>query len=270
MAKRDVPRIYIISDGRGGTCEHLVQAILTQFEGEDYSLVRKANVRTAARVTKIVAEASSFQAIIFYTLVSTATREAMKTSCEKMQVPRADLFGTPLLALHDLFHRKPRSKPGLLYEQDRGHFDRLDAIDYTLKHDDGSRSHELNRAHVVLAGVSRASKSSTCFFLAYEGIRAANVPLIPNQPVPPALLKLDPKKVIGLHINALRLRNVREVRVKTFGGEFLEDYLDKREVAHEVIAAKKLMDEHGWRSIDTSYMAIEEIAKAVIKLAELR
>ena len=269
MPRKKESVIYNVSDGQGGTCGRVLRALLTQFDGEEFKLAKRINVRTPERVRKIVAEAKAAQGIIFYTLVSEDTRQAIKECCKENNVDGIDLLGTPLRALHDFFHRKPRSKPGLLYETDRAYFDRIEAIDYTLKHDDGNRMHQLGKAHVVLAGVSRSSKSATCFFLAYEGIRAANVPLIAGQPPPEPLLKLDPKKVIGLHVNTARLRNVREVRVKAMGGDFLPSYLDKREVGREVNAAKRMMDEHGWQAIDASYMAIEEIAKEVIRLRGL-
>lgn len=270
MPRKKESVIYNVSDGQGGTCGRVLRALLTQFDGEEYKVFKRINVRTPDRVRKIVAEAKEAQGIIFYTLVSEDTRQTIEECCKDSGVDGVDLLGTPLRALHDFFHRKPRSQPGLLYETDRAYFDRIDAIDYTLKHDDGNRMHQLDRAHVVLVGVSRSSKSATCFFLAYEGIRAANVPLIAGQPLPEPLLKLDPKKVIGLHVNTARLCNVREVRVKAMGGEYLPSYVDKREVGREVNEAKRMMDAQGWQTINASHMAIEEIAKAVIGLRELK
>jgi regulator of PEP synthase PpsR (kinase-PPPase family) len=269
MAAREIPTLYIVSDGRGGTCEHLVQAILVQFEGQEYRLVRKAPVRTAAQIRKIVKEASTKRSIIFYTLVSASTRQAMQESCQEAAVRRVDLFGTPLLTLRELFKKKPRSKPGLIYESDRARAKRLDAIEYTLKHDDGRRPHELDDSDVVLVGVSRASKSSTCFFLAYAGVRAANVPLIPGIEPVQELLDLDPIKVVGLTLNAQRLRSVRQVRVEGMHAGAMEQYLDKRLIAKEVLEARRMMDRYGWRKIDISAMAVEEIAKLVIEMRQL-
>lgn len=266
MPRRKRLRIYIVSDGRGETCSQLVRAALVQFEGQQYKMVRKANVRTTRRVETIVRNAAADNAIIFYTLVSDDTRNTIKESAKRQLVPVVDLLGPSFSALHDLFHRRRLARPGRLYELDRAHFDRVAAIDYTLKHDDGQRPHELSGADVVLVGVSRASKSTTCFYLAYEGIRGANVPLFPNIPPPDELLKLPPEKVIGLRINTMRLRTVREARAESFSTGALDDYLDKRQIAQEVREAHRLMDDQGWRTIDVSYKAIEEIAKQVMRL----
>ncbi len=270
MARRKPSTIFIVSDGRGDTCTQYVRAALVQFAGQEHTMVRKGEVRTARRVKEIVKQAAKGHAIIFYTLVSDETRKAIEDSSRAALVPAVDVLGPAFSALHDLFKSAPGSTPGLLYSSDREHFDRIDAIDYTLKHDDGQRAHELKYADVVLVGVSRASKSSTCFYLAYEGIRAANVPLVPELPPLPQLLKLDPEKVIGLRINVMRLMTVREARATNMRLGPFDKYTDKREIAQEVLAANRIMDEHGWRSIDVSYKAIEEIAREVMTLCGLK
>lgn len=266
MAVSKAPTIYIVSDGRGDTCTQLVRAALVQFQNQRHRLVRKAEVRSPQAVEKILAKAVEEHAVVFYTLVSDDTRETIKAVAEKLLVPTVDVLGPSFSALHDLFKSSRQHTPGLLYHSDRERFDRIDAIDYTLKHDDGQRPHELGRADVVLVGVSRASKSSTCFYLAYAGIRAANVPLVSEVPVLPQLLAVDPEKVVGLRVNVMRLRTVREERAMRMRLDPSDRYTDKRELAREVRAANELMDLQGWRSIDVSYLAIEEIAREVMAL----
>ncbi len=270
MATRKVPTILIVSDGRGETATQVLRAAVVQFEGKKYKTERRAGVRTPEEVAKIVAEASRSKALIFYTLVGEETRREMKRAAGRHLVPTVDVLGPAFSALHDQFKAKRGATPGLLYALERDRFDRLTAIDYTLEHDDGQRPGELAAADVVLVGVSRASKSSTCFFLAYHGIRAANVPLFPDIPPPAPLLKLSAEKVIGLRVNVERLLTVREARAKDFGPLFLDTYLDKRSVAREVLAANGLMEDRGWRHIDVSYMAVEEIAKEVIEMRSLK
>ena len=261
-----VPKIFIVSDGRGVTCARVVQAALVQFAGQNHELVRKVNVRRKREIEQIVREAASSHAIIFYTLVSDRTRRAVQEVSQRLLVPTVDILGSPLSALNDLFHTAPGATPGLLYESEREHFDRIEAIDYTLKHDDGQRPHDLKDADVVIVGVSRASKSSTCFYLAYQGIRAANVPLFADLEPPPELLALDRGKVIGLTVNVLHLQRVREARVRSLRLRGMESYTDKKEIARELRAANAIMARYGWRTIDISYRAIEEIAKQVINL----
>jgi hypothetical protein len=261
--------IYIVSDGRGDTCNQLVRAALVQFQGQHHRLVRRAEVRSPQAVEEILHKAAAEHALVFYTLVADDTRETMKATAEKLLVPTVDVLGPSFSALHDLFKSARQHTPGLLYTTDRVQFDRIEAIDYTLKHDDGQRPHELDQADVVVVGVSRASKSSTCFYLAYAGIRAANVPLVPGVPPFRELANLDPEKVIGLRVNVMRLRTVREARAMRMRLGPTDPYVDKREIASEVLTANKIMDEQGWRSIDVSYLAIEEIAREVMALRGL-
>ena len=121
-----------------------------------------------------------------------------------------------------------------------------------------------------MVGVSRASKSSTCFYLAYAGIRAANVPLVADMRPLPQLLELPPENVVGLRVNVMRPRTIRVARARRIRLDPSDRYIDKREIAREVLEANKLMDHYGWRSIDVSYMATEEIAREVLALSRLK
>lgn len=264
------PTIFVVSDGRGETCTQVVRAALVQFEAQSCLIRQRSNVRTARGVEKLMKEARAARAVVFYTLVGDATREAMTRASRKLLVPAVDVLGPAFSALHDLFERAPGATPGLLYASNREQFDRQRAIEYTLKHDDGQRPEELYEADVVLVGVSRVSKSSTCFYLAYEGIKAANVPLVLGVAPPPPLLQLDPGRVIGLRMNVHRLMTVREARAGNLGLVPVSDYLQERTIARELVEANRVMDARGWRSIDVSYMATEEIAREVLVLLRSR
>jgi regulator of PEP synthase PpsR (kinase-PPPase family) len=259
------PVVFVVSDGRGETCSQVLRAALVQFEGQEFEMVVRPEIRTADQVTAIVREAASREAGIFYTLVSHETRWAMANLAEELLVPTVDVLGPSFSALHDLFKRAPSGKPGLYYASDRERFDRQTAIDYTLKHDDGQRPDELHLADVVLVGVSRAAKSTTCFYLAFRGIKAANVPLIYDIPVPRQLAALDPVKVIGLSVNVPRLMTVRQARAANLGGRQIDYYTNRQAVANEVMQANNVMKQHGWRTIETSYLAVEEIAREVMQ-----
>ncbi len=270
MPRRKAPVIYVVSDGHGDTANMVVTAAALQFEGQKHRLVVKRNVRKPERVVSIVEKAAEEKASIFYTLVAKETRRAMRVASTEHSVPIVDILGPAFRALNDVLGSRRGANPGLMYAADRERIERRVAIEYTLTHDDGQRPQELDKADVVLVGVSRASKSSTCFYLAYEGIRAANVPLIPNVELPSKLMKLPKAKVIGLRINTHRLMAIREARADGLGLKGEEGYLDKRSISREIVAANRLMEDSGWRSFDTSYMAIEEIAKEVIRLRGLK
>ncbi len=266
MAEGKLPVVFVVSDGRGETCNQVLQAALVQFEGQEFEMVIRPEVRTEDQVTDVVKEAVDRDASVFYTLVSPDIRWAMASLTEELLVPTVDVLGPSFTALHDLFERAPSGKPGLFYASDRERFDRQTAIDYTLTHDDGQRPNELHLADVVLVGVSRAAKSTTCFYLAFQGIKAANVPLVSGLPVMPQLTKLDPDKVIGLNVNVSRLLTVRQARASNLGSRHVDYYTSKKEVTGEIISAANLMRKLGWRTIETSYLAVEEIAREIMKI----
>ena len=259
------PTIFLVSDGRAETAARVLQAAAVQFEGEKFNVELRRNIRTPEAVRRVVEEAEKLDAIIFFTLVGIETRKAMHLAMGR-NIEIIDLLGPVITALHNRFKRAPGAIPGLLYDQDRDRYDRMTAFDYVLTHDDGQRIHELKRADVVLVGVSRSSKSSTCFYLAFQGVRAANVPLVPGIDPPKQLLTLPPSRVIGLRISVQRLLSVRNARMPDLGLDADQNYVDRRAVAAEVNEANRLMDKHRWNTIDVSYLAVEEIARQVLHL----
>jgi regulator of PEP synthase PpsR (kinase-PPPase family) len=262
--------IFLVSDGRGHTVREHVRAALYQFQDQQYLLHPRPNIRTAEQVQEIFKEVRHQPACIFYTLVAHETREAMERGSREFMVPIVDLLGPTLSGLHHLFNVEPTTTPGLYFRFERERILRLEAVNFAMKHDDGRRAQELGVADVVLVGVSRSSKSSTCAFLAMNGIKAANVPLIPDSAPPQSLLSLDSQKVIGLTIGAHLLRTVRLNRAESLGLDTSDAYFDKREIAKEILYANRLMEEKGWRSVQVDHRAIEETAKEIIRKLGLK
>lgn len=258
--------LYLISDGTCRTCETVVRAVLVQFPKVEVVLTKKAHVRKTETVRAIIQQAAQERALVFYTLVYDRARVAAEEAAREHMVIAVDLLGPVLVSLSDLFKMARRHRPGLLYRMHRAQFDRLDAVEYTLAHDDGRRLCELKDADVVLVGISRVAKSTTCFYLAYSGIRAANVPLLPGEPPPAELVELDPRRVIGLTVNPYRLKSIRESRLKGWSMDVNHLYAHKAHIAHELRMSHELMNQHGWRCVDTSYKGIEEIAREVRQL----
>ncbi len=260
--------IFAVSDARGNTCELVVMAALAQFPAAEGQIVRRGGVTSTDLIDAVVQEARSQEGVIFYTLVNSAARQHMRASARDAQVPAVDILGPACNALHDVFRKAPKDIPGLLYASNPERFDMMEAIEFTLTHDDGRRPRDLPKAHVVLTGVSRSGKSSTSYYLAYHGVKTANVPLVPEVPPPAQLLELDPKRVALLRVNRLRLRSVREARAGTMG-VVPGGYVEERAIAKENRYALGLAERHGWHIIDASYRAIEEVAKEVIKICEI-
>ncbi len=266
MSKECAHTIYLLSDGTCRTCEMVVRAILVQFPSAQVQLVKKANVRRAETVRDVIEKAAADRALVFYTLVYDKARTAIDEAARELMVPTVDILGPVLVSLYDLTKSSSRARPGILYKSNRDQYDRIDAVEYTLHHDDGCRVHEVGEADVVLVGVSRSSKSTTCFYLGYSGIRAANVPLFADAEPPEDLTNLDPRRVIGLMVNPHRLQSVREARLRGWGMQLDEGYGDRREIARELRAANEQMQRYGWRCIDVSYKGIEEVAREVVRL----
>ncbi|MHC4949322.1 MAG: pyruvate, water dikinase regulatory protein [Planctomycetota bacterium] len=268
MARDPARRIFIVSDGTGRTCEQVLRSALVQFEDAPIEVTVRAGIRSVEKVRQVVCDAAEAGATIFFTLVSEKTRKAMKDNANEQFVEAVDVLGPVFSGLNSIINRRVRARPGHYYRSERVYFDRMDAIDYTLKHDDGQRLHGLGQADVVLAGVSRVSKSSTCFYLAYRGIRAANVPLFGDREPPRELTRLHPKRVVGLVMNCRRLVAIRQARLHQMGVTELDRYVDAPAIASELRATHRQMSKHGWRQIDVSYLAIEEIAKQVRRLMQ--
>lgn len=258
--------VVILSGGTGRTADTVFRAALAQFDGSEVVTRSFTGVRTVRQAVAAVAEAARQQAVLFHTLVDPKIRHAVLREVERRGVAAVDVLGPALSALADKLGRPPRGQAGLAYALNKEQLDRMEAVDFTLAHDDGLGLHDLDRADVVLVGVSRVAKSAICFFLAYRGIRAANVPLVSGVPVPAELERLPRQKVIGLTMNVHRLRAVRQARAERSLTGISDDYVDEQSIARELHEARRVMKAHGWRCLDVSYMAIEEAAYEIRKL----
>jgi hypothetical protein len=266
--KRKGKSIFVISGATGRTCDQLLQAALAQFGNPEVNVVRRTKIRSSRAAVQAVQDASEQSAVILHSLVSPRVRKTLVDECERRQVPAIDVLGPVLTLLEDHFRRKPRRRPGLSYQFQKERFERIDAVDFTLAHDDGCGLADLDQADVVVVGVSRAAKSVTCFYLAYRGVRAANVPLVPGCEPPTELLSLDPRKVYALTMNLRRLCSLRLARAEALGEVPPGAYADERAIARELRAAEQLIDQQGWRKFDVSYLSVEEVAGQI--LASLR
>lgn len=261
--------IMIISGATGRTATQVVESALAQFDDPNARIVKKTNVRSAKAATRIVRNLANQRAVICHSLVTPEVRDAVLEEARRQDIPTVDILGRVVAMLSDHLGTQPHRQPGLSYKHQKDYFDRIDSISFTLDHDDGARLDGLSGADVVLVGVSRVSKSVTCFYIGYRGVRAANVPLIPGLEVPHQLLELPSESVIGLTVNPNRLLAVREARRQSMGNIPLESYIDRRKIRRELYFAESLMEKHHWRQIDVSYMSIEEVASKVLRMIDV-
>jgi len=265
------PVIYLVSGGSGTTAGHVLRACLAQFPESHVRLRHECSVVTSESALDIVRQAATEGGGICHTLVDPAVRQILVRAALANAVPCVDLLGPTLTMLGELLARVPLGKAGLLYELHREEFDRMDAVDFTMAHDDGQRLEGLSEADVVLVGLSRVSKSVTCFYLAARGVRAANVPLVPGLPVPPELLSVESGKVFGLTMNASHLSLVRQVRLdRIAGNRDVPRYADKRELNREIREIESFIVANNWTRIDVSYKATEEVASEIMEVLQHR
>ncbi len=259
-------RIVIVSGGTGRTAEQVVQAALAQFPHQAVNLEYQTRIRSVEKVAEIVQNAALSHSVIFHSFVDPNTRRAVNVESRRLGVICVDVLGPALTLIGDHLQSAPRGRAGLLYELYHEQLDRVDAMDFTLAHDDGKRIDELKSADVVLVGASRTSKSVTCFYLAFRGFRAANVPLIPGQRPPRELGRLSPRRVIGLTMNAAHLESIRQSRLDRITNRSVPNYADLRAIQAELREVRNSMSERDWQCIDVSYKATEEVASQIIEL----
>jgi [pyruvate, water dikinase]-phosphate phosphotransferase / [pyruvate, water dikinase] kinase len=259
-------KIFILSGSTGRTCDEVLRSALAQFHEPRVQIVRRPHLGSEADVIREVQAAAEAGGAICHSLVVPELHEALLRETTRLHVPSIDILGPLLILLQDQLGQRPRGLAGLAFQTQRERLERIDAVNYTLAHDDGAGLAELDQADVVLVGASRVSKSVTCFYLAYEGIRAANVPLIPGLEPPSELLAVERSKVIGLTMNANRLQGLRQARIRRMGDGAFDKYGSLHEIDAELRQIEQLIGRCGWRRIDVSYMSVEEVAQEVMSL----
>lgn len=257
--------IYVISDATGETAETVTLAALSQFKKKDIIISRVGNVRTDDHIRSILREAADVRGLIVYTLVSDRLRKVLKEEAHRHQLLTIDIIG-PLLEILSLYLGKsPQAKPGLLHKIDDLYFRRIEAIDFTVKHDDGQNLRTMIEADIVLLGVSRTSKTPLSIYLAREGWKVANIPVVQDIPLPQELFYADQRKIVGLVIDPEKLASRRKARLRHLGQES-SPYADIENVTQELDYSKNLFRKNRWPLINVTNRAVEEVAVDILAL----
>ena len=258
--------IFVISGGTGMTARQVLNAALAQFPGCCPEVIQHSKVRAAMKAKEIARDAAAQNALVCHSIVDPFVRKAFDEELRALGVPSIDVLGPAIAMLGDHFDAKPRGQAGLLFELHREQLERIEAVDFTLAHDDGQHLQEIGQADVVLVGASRTSKSVTCFYLASRGIRAANVPLIPQLALPRELKRLPRRRVIGLTMNAAHLESIRQARMGYLSDRPISHYAELNDIRAELRSIRDVFDENQWAYIDVSYKATEEVAEQILEL----
>lgn len=256
--------IYLLSDATGETAEKMVLAALTQFRDKPVRMTRINNVRTKNQVYESLDEALNNKGLVVYTIVNRELAQLVHDECDGLGLVSIDLLTPLLLKVAHFLGRSPKETPGLLHGVDEAYFRRIEAIEFTVKHDDGQEPRNLYLADIVLVGISRTSKTPLSIYLAHRGWKVANVPLVNGIDPPPQLFEVDPKKIAALVIDPQRLVEVRAARLRNLGQDPRAAYADYEEIEEELKHAKKLFRRYPWVVVDVSSKAVEETANEVL------
>lgn len=259
------PNLHLVSDATGETINSVARACLVQFEGVEPTEHVWSLVRTRGQIEKVLAGIEAYPGPVLFTIVNDGLRTTLMEGCRRLGVPCIPVLDPVIHMLAAQFGVEMSGLPGLQHALDAEYFERIDAMNYALSHDDGQAGGDLDQADVVLVGVSRTSKTPTCIYLANRGIKAANVPIVPGCPLPEGLLHLRGPLVIGLTKDPARLVQVRRNRLRMISESGEEtDYTDLDSVREEVALARRICSRHSWPVIDVTRRSIEETAATIM------
>jgi len=271
MATQRYFHLHLISDATGETLIAVGRAAAAQYKQTHAIEHIHSNVRTQALVERGLREIEQTPGIVLYTLVDTKLAAMLETGCRNLGIPCVSVLDPVLAALQSYLGTRSAGRVGAQHALDADYFRRIDALNFSLAHDDGQHTEGINDADVVLVGISRTSKTPTSIYLANRGIKTANIPLIHNAPLPAMLAELRKPLVIGLVASPDRIVQVRQHRVLAMKSDDLTDsYVDRERVTEEVTWSRKLCARQGWPIIDVTRRSIEETAAAIVALMAAR
>ena len=265
-------QIFLISDSTGETLDRIFLALQSQFANFDYDKKEFVFIRTQQQIDKIIKECTTKDnPIILYTIVDTKLAKFLALESEKNKIPCFGVLGNLILSFSKLLNQKAIHKPSAQYVLDEDYYKRIEAIQFTMSHDDGKKNEDILKADIILLGVSRTSKTPTSIYLANRGYKTLNIPLVLEQTIPPSLEKNSQKFcVIGLFAAPERLAEVRKTRANVNMSVNLKSYTDLEKIRVEVENSKKMFKKFNWPSIDVTRRSVEETAASIIKIYEIK
>lgn len=267
--------LHLVSDATGETLNAIARATTVQFEHVQILYHRWSLIRTRFQLHRVLEGIESEPGPVLSTVIDPALRHDLETTCKRLNLPVVNVLDPVMSLLQEQIGEQAVARPGRQYVLDADYFRRIDAMHFVLAHDDGQQQAGIREADVVLVGVSRSSKTPTCFYLANRGVKAANVPLVPGLPDPPGLE--DPQcPVIGLTLDVAALIEIRRHRLRLIASgnamgavrQDSSDYIDEEAVKAELLWARRVCNRRGWPVIDVTRRSIEETAATLLQLME--
>lgn len=258
--------VHLVSDATGETLESVVKAALAQFEGVDVAKHYWPMIRSPKQMQRVMVDISERPGLVLYTLVNDTIREVLQERCRALGLVSVSVLDPVIQALQPFLGTKATGRPGEQHTMDAAYFKRIEAMQFTLAHDDGHLPANLDDADIVIAGVSRTSKTPTSMYLANRGYKTTNIPLVPNTPIPPQLFEPTSAFVVGLTTSPDRLVQIRKNRLLALNEEKSTSYIDEDLVREEITFARRMFSKYRWPAIDVTRRSIEETAAAILSL----
>ena len=259
--------LHLVSDSTGETLITVARAVAAQYANVTAVEHVDPLVRSQKQLDRVLAEIEEAPGIVLFTLLEKDLVGRLETKCRDINVPSLSIIGPVMQLFEAYLGAATTGRVGAQHVLNAEYFKRIDALNYTMIHDDGQHVEGLEDADVVLVGVSRTSKTPTSIYLANRGVRTANVPLVPGIPLPHQLETLKKPLVVSLHATPERLIQVRQNRLLSMGSDTPNDeYIDRQAVTDDVAYARKLSAQFSWAQLDVTRRSIEETAAAVLKL----
>ena len=264
-------QIFLISDSTGETLDRIFLSLKAQFKNIDYKVNSYSFTRTENQIHKILDLAiKEKNSIILYTIVDNSLAKFLANTCDKKKIPCFGVLGSLILNFSKLFNQKASHEPSGQHALNDEYYDRIEAIQFTMNHDDGNLLNDVEKSDIILLGVSRTSKTPTSIYLANKGFKTANIPLVNKNSIPKNL-KENPQNfcIIGLTTEAERLADVRKNRISSLKEKKNQDYTNLDKIKKEVEEAKNTFKKYKWPTIDVTRKSVEETAASIIKIYEI-
>ena len=263
--------LHLVSDATGETLITVARAAAAQYATVSPIEHIYPLVRSGKQLDRVLAEIEASPGLVLYTLLDPELTERLENKCRELGLPVMSILGPVLNLFQSYLGAETTHRVGAQHTLNAEYFKRIDALNYTMLHDDGQHVDDLEHADVVLVGISRTSKTPTSIYLANRGVKTANVPLVPGTPVPPALERLTQPLVVGLLASPERIVQIRQHRLLGLRAHRDDDlYVDRDAVTEEVAFSRRLCAKHNWPLIDVTRRSIEETAAAVLRLLQDR
>ena len=264
--------VYLISDSTGETLDRIFLSLKSQFNNFEYDKKEFVFVRTEQQIDKIIKECEQQQnSIILYTIVETRLAKYIAIKTEERKIPCFGILGNLILTFSKLLNQKASHKPSAQHVLDDDYYKRIEAIQFTMVHDDGKKTSDLEQSDIILLGVSRTSKTPTSIYLANRGFKTVNIPLVMNQQIPEILKNPDLKScIIGLYADPERLSDIRRNRVSIMKDKNVTNYTNLESIKKEVDDSRKMFKKNNWPTIDVTRKSVEETAASIVKIYDIQ